>query len=134
VSPLTLSANTNTSTCPKRPLPLIWDPPVIFYLFLRSLVLPITQVSHSGPLILLSLLLSIILPLFCSQMPSLHFPIILYTKIYITFLLAYHLLQNIISPLPAPPFSIFFSIFRTIYRCFLLLEPLPTFPHHIRLF
>ena len=105
---------------------------MIVYLFLMSLGLPTTQVSHSGPPFLLSLLPSIIPPLFCFQMPSLHFPIIIYINVYITFLFTHHLLHISFFPslLPLSPFC----LFRTICGCSLLLAPLPTFLHHIGLF
>ena len=49
VGPLTTTTlldNMDTSTCPGRLLPLISDPPVMFYAFLKSLRLLINQVSH----------------------------------------------------------------------------------------
>jgi hypothetical protein len=67
LTPTTFFDNTDISTCPKRPLPLVWHFTMMAYAFLRSLGLPISQVGHSGPLIPLSLIHPIILPSTCSQ-------------------------------------------------------------------
>ena len=101
---------------------------MIFYLFLRSLLLPITQVSHSGPLILLSLLLSIILPLFCSQMPSLHFPSFYTQKYTSPFFLHTTCSKFLFSPslLPLFPFLPFLELFIGAF-CYWNLSP----PFHI---
>ena len=41
LTPTTLSDNIDSSTCPGRLSPLVWETPVIIYAFLESLGLPI---------------------------------------------------------------------------------------------
>ena len=74
LTPTTLSDNIDSSTCPGRLSPLVWDPPVMIYAFLKSLGLPINQVSHSSPPVHLSPLPSIILPHPAPKLSSLYLP------------------------------------------------------------
>ena len=107
LTPTTLSDNIDSSTCPGRLSPLVWDPPVMIYAFLKYLGLPINQVSHSGPPVPLSPLPSIILPPSCSQTVLPLFPIILYINLPTIIPFAHPLLPNCILPFPAPSPSIF---------------------------
>ena len=124
LTPTTLFDDTDISTCPGRPLPLVLD--LTCYKFLRFLGLPISQVGHSGPLSPCPPLPPIILPSTCSQT--------------VIPLLSCHLVHKSTHLLPfcTPPLSaslsLHFRIFGTIYGCPMLLMPLPTLIHHIRLF
>ena len=132
LTPATLSDNIDSSTCPGRLSSLVWDPPVMIYAFLKSLGLPINQVSHSSPPVPLSPLPSIILPPSCFQTVLPLFHIIPYINLPTVIPFAHPLLHNCILPCSLPlHFSLFFG---TIYGCPLLLMPFPTFLHHIGLF
>ena len=131
LTPATLSDNIDSSTCPGRLSSLVWDPPVMIYAFLKSLGLPINQVSHSSPPVPLTLYHSppILLP---NCPPSIsHHSIHKSTHCH-SFCTpsAPQLHPSLPCSLPLH-FSLFFG---TIYGCPLLLMPFPTFLHHIGLF